>query len=222
MSHAEDVLRHGRDAGWVVLASRVPQLGGETPSLAEHLVKHMDISRPAACLLLGGAEPAGLDSLLEEIEVLLRLQPAVLAAELEPPAELANASLILLAGGTSAEWVERLDQTLLGDLVLQALADGAVLLAIGPAADAAGTWWLDPKSSALTAGLGWVVGAVVLADETSPSDHEPVRALLQERPRSYALGLDEHTLVALGPHGEIEIWGEHPPTLILGKGWDQA
>lgn len=222
MSHAEDVLHHGSDAGWVVLASQVPRLGGQTPALAEHLVERMDISRPAACLVSPGGEPAGLPAFLEEIEVLLQLQPALLDASLEPPVELTHASLIMLAGGTIAEWTERLDQTLLGDLLLQALANGAILLAIGSAAGATGTWAMSENGDSLIDGLGWVVGAVVLPDGSAPADHEPVRELLAERPRSYALGLGEHTLVALGPHGQIEVWGDDQPTVTLGKGWEQG
>jgi hypothetical protein len=222
LTHAEDVLHHESDAGWVVLASQVPRLGGETPALAEHLVERMDVSRPAACLVSPDGEPAGLDLFLEEIEVLLQLQPALLDASLEPPAELANASLIMLVGGSNQEWIERLDQTLLGDLLLQALADGAILLAVGPAAGATGTWSLSDDGESLLDGLGWVVGAVVVADGSTPAGHEPIRMLLGERPRSYALGLGQHTLVALGPHGEIEVWGDYQPTVILGKGWDRG
>ncbi|MGA9532322.1 MAG: hypothetical protein WBR18_06360 [Anaerolineales bacterium] len=222
MTHAEDVLHHESDAGWVVLASQVPRLGGETPALAEHLVERMNVSRPAACLVSPSGETTGLDLFLEEIEVLLQLQPALLNASLEPPTELANASLIILAGGANEEWIERLDQTLLGDLLLQALAGGAILMTVGPAAGAIGTWALSDDGDALTDGLGWVVGAVVISDGSAPADHEPVRALLLERPRTYALGLGQHTLVALGPHGEIEVWGDYQPTLILGKGWDQG
>jgi hypothetical protein len=218
----EDVMHHESTAGWVVLANQVPRLGGETPVLAERLVERMDVSRPVACLVGRGQEPEGLNTLLEEFEVLLQLEPAVLDAGLEPPAELANASLVIMAGGSAAEWIDRLDQTLMGDLLLQALADGAILMAIGGAAGAFGTWTLGPEGDSLLEGVGWVVGAVVLPGVQTPAELEPVRSLLQDRPRSYALGLTEHTLVALGPGGEIEVWGDHQPTIILGQGWSEG
>ncbi len=222
MSRAEDILHHEGRAGWLVLASQVPRLGGETPELAERLVERMDLSRPPVCLAMEEKQAEGLDLLLEEFETLLGVRPAVLSAELEPPAELALVGLILLTGGTSPAWIEALDNTLLGEVVLQALQQGGVVFAIGPAAGAMGSWSLLEGADQLLPGLSWVGGAVVLPGEEEPADSNPVRELLRENPKAYALGLAPHTLLALGPAGEIEVWGDAQPKIILGQGWSEA
>ena len=221
MSPDEEVLRHSGQAGWLVLASQVPRLGGETPELAERLLERMDLSRPPVCLTAEEAPPEGLDVLLEEFEALLGVRPAVLPAGLEPPAELAHVGLILLTGGTIQSWVDALENTLLGEVVLQALQRGSVIFAIGPSAGAVGTWSLPESQDRMRSGLSWVAGAVVLPGETEPADLDPVREILQNNPKAYALGLAPHTLMALGPGGEIEVWGEAQPKIILGQGWSE-
>lgn len=222
MTSAEEVLQHSSQSGWLVLASQIPRLGGETPELAERLLERMDLSRPPVCLTAEESPPQGLDLLLEEFETLLGVRPAVLPASLEPPTELAFVGLILLTGGTTSYWVEALENTLLGEVILQALQQGGVIFAVGPAAGAVGSWALPDSAREPISGLNWVAGAVVLPGEAAPGEQEHVRAILRDNPKAYALGLADHTLVALGPGGEIEVWGESQPTIILGQGWSEA
>jgi hypothetical protein len=219
MSHAEDVLFHRGEGGWFVLSSRVPELGGDTPQFAEHLLARMNLSRPVACLVLDSEGIPDLGSLLEELEALLGVQPAVLDAALSPPPELAGVSMMILAGGSTRGWIETLSGSKLGELVLSSLANGAILLALGAAAGAFGSGARIEGESGLVPGLGWLVGAVILPGNSNPSEFEPVRQYLEDNPRAYALGLAESALVAIGPDGEIEVWGESQPTIILGVGW---
>lgn len=222
MSRAQEVMHHESEAGWVVLTSQVPHLGGETPELAERLLERMDLSRPPVCITAADKPPKELPELLEEIETLLGVRPALMELGLEPPAELSMVSLMILAGGSVHGWVQALDNSLLGEVVLQALSRGAIILAIGPAAGTVGTWALPPEAEEALPGLGWVGGALVLPGETAPSELDPVRSLLHQQPKAYALALAPHTVVALGPGGEIEVWGEAQPTIILGQGWSEG
>lgn len=219
VSRPEDVIHHRSEAGWVVLASRVPRLGGATPELAERLLERMDLSRPPVCLIGEREAPPELAVLLDEFETLLGVRPAVLDAGLEPPAELAAISLLILVGGSTRGWIQSLDNTLLGELVLQALAAGGIVLAVGPAAGAVGSWALPNASQDTISGLNWIGSAVILPDETAPGELEPVKGLLRAQTKAFALGLAPDTVVALGPSGEIEVWGEARPTIILGSGW---
>jgi len=221
MSKAEEVIHHEAKAGWVVLASQVPRLGGETPELAEHLLARMDLSRVPVCLVSPPAPPE-LKHLLDEIETLLGVAPVLIDAALEPPAEMARVSLLILAGGDTANWVERLEDTLMGEVVLQALGSGGIIMAIGPAAGSVGSWYLGGEGDEIGQALGWLGGALVVPGQPDPAASADVRRHLKVNPRAYALGLGEHTLVALGPAGEIEVWGASKPTIILGKGWSAA
>ena len=221
MSKAEELIRHQGDAGWVVLASQVPRLGGATPELADHLVARMDLSRLPVCLVSPPA-PDDLNLLLEEIETLLGVTPAVQDANLEPPAELAKVALLILAGDTTNRWVERLQDTLLGEVVLQALGGGAIIVAIGSVAGAVGSWYLADDGETVAPALGWLGAALVVPGQDAPAELASVRQHLTANPKAYALGLSEYTLVALGPEGEIEVWGASKPTIILGQGWRES
>jgi len=46
-----------------------------------------------------------------------------------------------------------------------------------------------------------------------------VTELLAAEDHSYAVGLGEGSVLALGPRGEVEVWGEARPTVTLGRGW---
>ncbi|MFP3855048.1 MAG: hypothetical protein ACLFWD_12215 [Anaerolineales bacterium] len=221
MSDQEEVLHHQSSAGWVVLASRIPRLGGDTPELAANLVERIDLSRPPV-ILVAGEPPPGLDVLNEDLAALLGVEPILLDASADPPEELADLSLIVLVGGDGSRWVDLLASGSLGELLLKALVQGGVVLAVDQAAAALGSWRVDPVLETVSEGLGWVSGAVIMPDETEPANNAALRELLEEYPKAYALALARHTLVALGPENEIQVWGEAEPTIIFGPGWQQS
>jgi hypothetical protein len=70
--------------------------------------------------------------------------------------------------------------------------------------------------------LGWLGAALVVPGQDTPAELASVRQHLTANPKAYALGLSEYTLVALGPEGEIEVWGASKPTIILGQGWRES
>lgn len=217
----DEVFRRPPEAGWVLLASNVPSLGGEFPLLAEGLLDRMDLSRPSVCLSPGSEVNLETEAFLEEIETLLGLPVVKIDLEEEPPSELANAGLLILEGGEVDAWIASLDSTLLGEVVLQGLGQGALILAIGPPAAALGTWALTPDEEIMD-GLNWLPGAIVLPETAEPSGIEVVRNLLADQPRAYALGLTHQAVIALGPKGEIEVWGPDQPKIILGSGWSEV
>ena len=217
MSSTEAVLQHQSNTGWVVLASQVPRLGGDTPELATHLVERIDLSRPPAVLTMGEVPPPGLPDLVGDLTGLLAVEPALFSTSEEVPPELADLSLIVLAGGTTSAWVTLMAPGRLDQILLKALAKGAVLLVTGGAACALGSWYLE--AGTIHDGLGWVTGSIILAGSSHPSEDATVRQLLEEQGRAYALALADHTLVALGPSSELEVWGESQPTIVFGPEW---
>lgn len=218
MSPTEEI-REERQAGWVVLANQVPRLGGATPELAANLVERIDLSRPPVILTYSEPAPAGLAELIDDLSGLLGVKPVLLPAAAEPPAELAEQSMIVLAGGQPEDWVGLLSESPLGDLLLEALLQGAVILASGAAAASLGSWYLPDSANNPDFGVGWVAGAIILPGEEEPSENEIVRTLLEEETKGYALALAGHTLVALGPDGDIQVWGQAEPVIMLGPGW---
>jgi len=78
-----------------------------------------------------------------------------------------------------------------------------------------------PPSCQLVPGLGWLPGAIVLLGETDPMECAEVRDGLGGPGKKYALGLPPGAILAIGPEGEAEVWGDVRPTLALGRGWSQ-
>ena len=63
-------------------------------------------------------------------------------------------------------------------------------------------------------------GAVVLPKVQDPITIPGVKKLISQHDLSYALGFPQSAILALGPKGEVEVWGGTPPIIALGRGWD--
>jgi hypothetical protein len=222
LPESQDIFQRETEAGWVIVSSDIPRLGGPFSDLPENLLSKMDISRPCVCVSAGEVLTPDLDGFLEDIETLLGTQVGLWRLEEEPPAELSGAGLLILVGGIVEDWTGGLDSSVMGELVLQSLNRGGVIVAIGPAAAALGTWVFPTAEDEIVAGLKWLPGALILPGASSPAELDKVRQLLETQPKAYALGLTDASLVAFGPAGEIEVWGQAQPRLILGSGWTGA
>ena len=222
MTRPEDIFQHSSTSGWIVVVSEAPRLGGAFPHLPERLLEKMDISRPTVCLAAGDSLTPELNAFLEDVEALLGNPASLWQLMEEPPSEMASAGLMVLVGGVVEDWVSGLDNTLVGEVVLQCLGRGGVIFAIGDSAAALGTWFLPSGEDEIREGLNWLTGALVLPNEPEPAELDAVRGLLAGQPKAYALGLAGGSLVAFGPQGQTEVWGETQPRLILGGGWAEA
>ncbi len=126
---------------------------------------------------------------------------------------LGEATMVVIPDtGSAADLVNSLEESGTGDNLLLALEDGAVLLAEGRSSEALGE---VIETEELAAGCGWLRRAVLQAR------HVPGMACLAilKRPTLFRLGLGEHAALALGPKGEVEVWGEPSPTITLGAAW---
>ena len=66
------------------------------------------------------------------------------------------------------------------------------------------------------------MNGIILPGQTAPSHIDHIRDLISDHIESYAIGLPEHALLALGPDNQIEVWSDTPPTIFLGYEADQA
>jgi hypothetical protein len=126
---------------------------------------------------------------------------------------LGEASMIVIPDtGSAAELVSSLEDSGAGENLLLALEEGAIVVAEGRSSEALGE---VIEAEEIAAGCGWLRRAVV------QSRHAPGMACLAilKRPTLFRLGLGEHAALALGPQGEVEVWGEPPPTITLGAAW---
>lgn len=100
----------------------------------------------------------------------------------------------------------------------QAWQRGALVLLEGASAMQAGSW-LMPAAGQRMDGLAWVPGALVLPGVCDVAANPLARALLGMEHGAVAIGIGPQSALALGPEGELEIWGEQQVSIALGPAW---
>ncbi|MEX0788337.1 MAG: hypothetical protein WD906_05755 [Anaerolineales bacterium] len=218
MTTPQEVFRRIRGEGWLVLAGGAPQLGRPYPHLAEHLLRYTDLSQPCR-ILVSGASTRDQDQFLEDVDVLLDSNVRVEAVKTIAPGPDLGSGLLALLGGDSGSWLAAIESKNLDGSLLDTLTEGGVVLAAPEASECFGSWVFPSVSGEASPGLGWLPGAAVIPGPIDPVNDERVRRLLDDHEKVYALGLPTSAILALGPGGQVEAWGEAPPRVTLGKGW---
>lgn len=202
----------------MVLAGGPPVLDRKYPLLAERLVEHTDLSQPGLVLTAGPSTPDG-QQFVEDVDVLFNSNVEVhLLDEVAGAPELGR-GLIALLGGQPSDWLTACDAAGLDESLLGSLTEGGLVLASQAASACFGSWTLPGPGTDISPGLAWLPGAIVIPGEADPVEHEEVRRLLRERDHVYAIGIPPAAILALGPQGQVEVWGGAAPRVALGKGW---
>lgn len=131
---------------------------------------------------------------------------------------LGDASLIVITGGDS---VDEMRSALLGAAasgIQEAFANGALILAEGLSAMLTGAWVIS-DSGALTPGLEWVDGALIIPALTSVVGSQQAQEVLAAQPMGIAVSIGAGSALALGPDGEVETWGQKQVTVTLGRNY---
>ncbi len=97
----------------------------------------------------------------------------------------------------------------------EAHSNGAVLLAEGAAAQALGAWILH--DGAVPEGLSWLENAVI--ELGPPPVGGDTLSVLESHPEGVAVVLAEDAALALGPDGEVELWGSREVAVTLGAAY---
>jgi hypothetical protein len=134
--------------------------------------------------------------------------------------DLASYELAILLGDDLDAWLDIFGETEAEDALLEALGTGMHVLAAGAAAEAIGSWAWSPRGDEFVGALGWLPGAILVAGEAATGDWGGALSVLARRRRAYALAIPPGDVVGLGPHGEVRLWGDPAPRLLLGPGWD--
>jgi hypothetical protein len=95
---------------------------------------------------------------------------------------------------------------------------GAVIYAEGACASLFGACWRS-SGGALHEGLGWISDAQLLFGVHDQAElRSAARPTFDTRPQTVALGVPAGSALALGPSGQIEVWGPNPVSVTLGPG----
>lgn len=201
-----------------MLAGGPPELGRRYPLLAERLVEHTDLSQTGLVLSAGPPTPDGA-RFVEDVDVLFNSHIEVHLLEEVAGAPELGRGLIALLGGRATDWLSACAVAGLDESLLGSLSEGGLVFASQAACACFGSRTLPGPGLAVSPGLAWLPGALVLPGETDPADNEEVRHLLRQRDHAYALGLPDSAILAVGPQGQVEIWGGAAPRVALGRGW---
>jgi hypothetical protein len=182
---------------------------------------HANLAYQPVCVLADPIPDPSLPRFLTDLEVLLDMENAVVTLEDSMDWDMLDPGILLLTGGRSEQWVSALGDTHFGVLILQALSDGLLLFVSDAAAAGLGSWVLDGMDETPFPGLNWLHGSVILPWTETPAENESIRAVLSRPEPLYAMGLAGGRMIALGPGGEVELWGMDAPTIVLGRGWQK-
>jgi hypothetical protein len=195
------------------------------PQLAENFLPRLDLSRLPFCLSGDNAISDDLQAFLEDIEILLDSPVTVLRTHQLTPNTyqeiIEAANILVMAGGDVHQWIDVIDPLISDIEVDNLLGGGKLVFAVGPAASALGSWFLSGDEEP-TGGLGWLTDAIVLPEVEKPGEIPSVKEFLSQHKFSYALGLPRGAVLALGPKGEIEVWGIASPSVALGIAWGDS
>ncbi len=202
--------------GWLVLAS-----AGEAGSpLRAQALGRMAADGGVACISFRPSADAS-EQVLADLEDLGAPSGYVVDVLAEDDqtltSRLAEAGMIVIEGGTSAEEARA---GLIGAAVQgirSAYANGAVVVAEGLSAMAFGAW--VPTADGIARGLTWLMDALVMPDTESLSDSSLARLVLAQQPQGIAIGIGAGSALALGPDGEVEAWGRGRVAIALGANY---
>ena len=219
MTESRTILQRPKGEGWLVVADRIPAFEGEFSDLANALLGHADLSYRPLCILADEAMNPILKKFLTDLEILLNVEIATVTLQDVENWDILNPGILILTGGKPEDWVTTLGDSHVGVLILQALSEGLLLFATDSAASGMGTLVLEEMDERPYLGLNWLVGSLILPWTNAPAENEVVRSILSGFDPLYAMGLAGGRILALGPNGEVELWGVDAPTIVLGSGW---
>ena len=128
--------------------------------------------------------------------------------------QLREAGVIILGDGPETQLLRDALPGVVIESIESAFGRGASVYAIGQSATILGTYGIEGNQ--LLPGLEWLSQSAIMA-HYKPADADLLRDWVQESAATYGLGLGEGAALALGPLGELEVWGNQAITVTLGE-----
>lgn len=185
-----------------------------------------DLARPILILKSSEKETPETDQWVDDLGAILEVQRTQIDLEsightdLEP--HLHKAGMLIIYGGYEAQWLKFIGESITPLLDEAADSLPAVMWFVGSATLPLGEWIYSSLFDEGGEALCWLPGCLVLQEMGDLGVLEPVQRTLRTHVHSYALNLVNSATIALGPTGEIDLWGSPSPSIILGQGWGEA
>jgi cyanophycinase-like exopeptidase len=138
---------------------------------------------------------------------------------------LQEAGILYLGGENPLPLVNNLYNTEALRYIVEGFSTLQGLTLIGSAAGAAalGRWAFTPEPPHQQAmGFGFLMNAVVVPHFTGTENSPILKALPKIDPGLLGLGVPDSTALALGPQGQVEMWGDSHVTAVVAAGDEAA
>jgi hypothetical protein len=214
------VFRRRFQRGWLIISGPTPAIEDRG---VERILEILDLSRPMLVLRTSKLLTLEIEGWLEDLSALVEVDQELLEPQtVEDEALLSGlqeAGLIIVAG---------VEETSQRDLFLRRVAPALdqhrwrseqILYFVGAPGKIVGEWMITPELDRAVDGMGWLPGGMILQEDINLAEIEPIQGILLTQSRSYALNLLGGATIALGPAGEIDLWGSPSPGIVLGQGW---
>lgn len=220
-------LRWRTGEGWLVLIGGASAGWRTTEPIDRAAIEAMSDETPIAFVPAAGCPPDYGESFLEHYTRLGSppgyIVPIYDSTSANDPANvrrLAQAGLIYLGGGDAQQLIAAIIGTAALDAMAAAYASGAVIVGASAGAMALAGWGVssDPGVGTLE-GWGWLPDAIVAPHFTSERA-SVLREALLAHPQALGLGIPDDTALALGPEGEVAMWGSGQVQVTIGPRFD--
>ena len=221
MTQAPQLFQHSYNSAWLVLATHQSLLPPYLFDLSLEMTALIDETAPILFLQMPGQEDEALAPFLSQLSDALGSDriSSYDVNDVDLKQHQGGIGGLVLYGGSPLDWVRAAPKVEWGERSPSSPLIDLVILVGAPCA-AVGQWMLSaPEPDAVVPGLGWLPDGIVTPGLDRPGDLPAVRGLIADEPRSFAIGLPPGGILALGPSGELEIWSQVRPGILLGNGW---
>lgn len=212
----QNVFRWRDGRGWLVFSGRLSSEDDDPGDVRSLVLARSAADGGVACISLSEDINAA-DQLLDSMEQLgapAGFQVDVFSEDDETiTARLSEAGVIVIG---SAPDMESGRSALMGapfEGFQAAYSNGAIILVEGESVAAFGAWVIR-EDGLVVEGNKWLEGAALLA--TASKLAASARPVFDHEPAAFAVGIGDGSALALGPDGQVEIWGRGQVVVALG------
>jgi len=200
------VFRWLNGRGWLVLSGRLDALANDIGGIRSLLLARSSADGGVVCVTLSGDSNRAEDLLEDLLDVGASsgyVVDVVSEDDTTITKQLADAGIIVIDSAPDAETARSLLVGAPMEGIQTAYTNGAMILIEGYSISAFGTWILK-NDGTVAYGSEWLEGAAVLVTSRVTEDG---RSIFAKEPDAIVVGINEGSALALGPDGEVEIWG---------------